>query len=67
MKRGAKRVLGCVVHHDFSSDTPVKLSQSPIEKIFMTNTIALRPEQKFKQLEEISIAPLIADEIIKLS
>ena len=67
LKRGAKRVLGCVVHHDFSSDTPVKLSQSPIEKIFMTNTIALRPEQKFKQLEEISIAPLIADEIIKLS
>lgn len=63
LKRGAKRVLACVIHHDFSPKAKEVLSKSPIEKIFMSNSIALKPEQKFKQLEEISIASLIAQEI----
>ncbi len=67
LKRGAKRVIACIVHHDFSPKAPKLLSlpNSPIEKIFTTNTIELKPEQKFSQLEEVSIAPLIADEIKK--
>ena len=63
LKKGAKRVLACVVHHDFSRNAIVKLNQSPIEKIFMTNTIALQPGQKFPKLVEISVAPLIAEEL----
>ncbi len=63
MKRGAKRVLACVVHHDFSPNAAKVLGNSPIEKIFMSNTIALKPGQKFQSLKEVSIAPLIADEI----
>lgn len=66
LKRGAKRVLACVVHHDFSPHAKEILSKSPIEKIFMSNSIALKPEQKFKQLQEISIAPLVAHEIKNL-
>lgn len=63
LKRGAKRVLACIVHHDFSPNAEKILSSGPIEKIFMSNSIALKPEQKFKQLKEVSIAPLIANEI----
>lgn len=66
LKRGAKRVLACVVHHDFSPNAVTILSKSPIEKIFMSNTIALKPEQKFSKLNEISIAPLIEQELKKL-
>ena len=66
LKRGAKRVLACVVHHDFSPNAEIILSKSPIEKIFMSNTIALKPEQKFSKLKEISIAPLIEQELRKL-
>ncbi len=66
LKRGAKRVLACVVHHDFSPNAETILSKSPIEKIFMSNTIALLPEQKFSKLNEISIAPLIEKELKKL-
>lgn len=66
IKRGAKRVIACVVHHDFSGNAKTRLSKSPLEKIFMTNTIALKPDQKFKTLEEISIAPLMASEIKNL-
>ncbi len=67
LKRGAKKVIACIVHHDFSPNASKLLSlpNSPIEKIFTTNTIELKPEQKFSQLEEISIAPLIAEEIKK--
>ncbi len=66
LKRGAKRVLACIVHHDFSPNAKEILVKSPIEKIFMSNSIALKPGQKFPQLKEISIAPLIAHEIKNL-
>lgn len=66
LKRGAKRVLACVVHHDFSSKAAEILEKSRIEKIFMSNTIALQPYQKFPKLNEISIAPLIEQELKKL-
>ena len=66
LKRGAKRVLACVAHHDFSPDAKTILSASSIEKIFISNSIQLKPEHKFIQLEEISIAPLIANEIKKI-
>ncbi len=66
LKRGAKRVLACIVHHDFSPNAKEILAKSPIEKIFMSNSISLKTGQKFRQLEEISIAPLIAQEIKNL-
>ena len=66
LKRGAKRVLACVVHHDFSPKAAEILEKSRIEKIFMSNTIALKSEQKFSKLNEISIAPLIEKELKKL-
>lgn len=63
LKQGAKEVLAAVVHHDFTTDAHRRLENSPLKKFFTTNTIALKPEQKFPKLEEISIAPLIADEL----
>jgi len=62
-----KKIYAAVVHHDFSPTAPMLLnsSTSPIEKIYTTNTINLKPEQKFDKLEEISIASLIANEIKK--
>lgn len=66
LKRGAKRVIACVAHHDFSPIAKTILEKGPIKKIFMSNSIALKPEHKFKQLEEVSIAPLIVKEIKNL-
>jgi len=64
LDRGASRVLTAVTHHDFSPTAPAKLQNSLIEKIFSTDTIFLREDQKIEKLTEVSIAPLIA-EIIK--
>ena len=63
IERGAKKVLAVVAHHDFSGSAPEKLQDSKLEKLFSTNTIALKPEQKFDKLHEISIASLFADEL----
>ena len=54
------------VGRDFSKNAVPILSKSPLEKIFMSNTIALKPEHKFSKLKEISIAPLIEKELKKL-
>jgi len=63
LKQGAKKVFAVVVHHDFSLTAPHLLHKSPIEKIYSTNTILLTSKQKFNKLEEISVAPLIVEEI----
>lgn len=63
LERGATQVLTAVIHHDFSPSAPKKLQNSSISRIFTTNTIELKDDQKFEKLTEISIAPLIADEI----
>jgi len=63
LTRGAKNVYAAAVHHDFTCDAPKRLEQSKLKKFFSTNTIALKPEQKFSKLEEISAAHLIAEEL----
>lgn len=63
IERGATQVFTAVVHHDFSPNAPQKLKDSSISRIFTTNSIELKKEQMFDKLTEISIAPLIAQEI----
>ncbi len=63
INRGATRVLAAVVHHDFSESAPKKMQESKLEKLFTTNTIYLRPEQRFEKLHEISVASLVSNEL----
>jgi len=63
IERGAKKVVAAIAHHDFSTSAPKKLQESKLEKIYSTNTIELKPEQRFDKLHEISIASLFADEL----
>lgn len=65
LQKGATNVIAAVVHHDFSAKAPKKLQDSKIEKFFTTDTIRLEEKQKFPKLEEISIAPLLGEEIKK--
>lgn len=66
LEKGATGALAAIVHHDFSSGTPEKLQASKLEKFFTTNTIALKEGQKFEKMQEVSIAPLIAQELSQL-
>jgi ribose-phosphate pyrophosphokinase len=63
MSKGAKRVIGAVVHHDFAPNTREKIEKSIIEKLFTTNTIVLREEDISSKIVEASVASLIAENI----
>lgn len=63
LERGAQAVYAAIAHHDFSAKAPQRLQNSKIEKFFTTNTIALKEEHVFEKLVEISVAPLIAEEL----
>ena len=63
LDRGATRVLTAVIHHDFGPKAPKQLQESVIEKVFTTDTIALKKEQKFKKLIEVSVAELVSQAI----
>lgn len=64
LKQGAKRAIAAIIHHDFTENAPKKIQDSKIEKFFTTNTIALRSDQKFEKLAEVSVAPLISKELV---
>lgn len=66
LERGAKEVYSAIVHHDFTKDAPQKLKNSPLKKLFTTDTIPLKTEQKFEEMEEISVASAIAEELKNL-
>lgn len=67
LKKGAKKAFAAVVHHDFTKDAPSILQKSPLEKLFVTDTVALPEDQKIPKLVEISVASLIAEELRQLS
>jgi len=66
LQHQAKKVYAAIVHHDFSPNAKKILLEAPIEKIYTTNTIYLKSEQRFDKLIEVSVAPLIAAEIKKI-
>jgi len=60
LKEGAHEVLAAITHHDFSPEAPQKIEKSPIKKLFTTNTIKLKDNQRIAKLVEVSVAPLIS-------
>ncbi len=62
-KNGAKEIYAAIVHHDFSPNAHQFLQSSIIKKIYTTNTIELKKADQFSKLQEISVAPIIAQEL----
>lgn len=60
IEKGAKKVLVFATHPVFSEDASKVLQNSPVEKVIVCDTIDIPPEKKFKKLEVISVARLIA-------
>ncbi|CAN5225294.1 ribose-phosphate diphosphokinase [soil metagenome] len=66
LEKGATGTLAAIVHHDFKEGIAEKLQSSHLEAFFTTNTIALKDDQKFAKLKEVSVASLIAEELKNL-
>ncbi|MCM8765536.1 MAG: ribose-phosphate pyrophosphokinase [Candidatus Omnitrophica bacterium] len=63
---GAKKVFGAVTHAVLSGDAVQKIGNSPIEKLFVTNTIPIPQEKKHPKICVLSIAPLLAEAIKRI-
>lgn len=66
VERGAKQVFAAAVHPIFSGDAPTMLEQSPIEKLYITDTLQLAEEQKSDRIEVLTVAPLLAEAIMRI-
>ena len=63
-KKGAKKVFAACTHGIFSGKAIERINDSPIEKIYVTNTIPRRSDEgKCLKIEVLSVAELFADAI----
>jgi ribose-phosphate pyrophosphokinase len=62
-RKGAKRVFGACTHPILSGSAVQRLQNSPIEKLFVTDTVPLQAESK--RIEVISVSKLFAEAIIR--
>lgn len=63
---GARRVFACITHPIFSGPAIDRISSSCIDKLIVTNTVPLLTPTP-SNVEQISIAPLIAEAILRTS
>lgn len=63
IQHGAKKVIAFATHADFVSATRTILSESPLERIYVTDTIAIKKEWQFSKLTVLSVTDLIAQAI----
>ncbi len=62
-QKGVEEIIVFVTHPVFSKEAPQILQESPVEKVFVTDTIQVQPHERFEKLEILSVAHLIAEDI----
>lgn len=65
-ENGAKEVYACCTHPVLSGPAIERIQNSKIKKLVVTNSIALPEEKKIDKIVNLSVAPLIAEAIIRI-
>ncbi len=65
-KNGASRIFACATHGLLGGNAVEKINNSPIIECVVTNTIPIPPEKKSEKIKVLSVAPLIAEAIIRI-
>ncbi len=65
-EKGVRRVLALVTHGVFSSGSMEMIDDSPIERLFVTDSIEDRPTDLSAKIELVSIAPLLGEAIRRI-
>lgn len=65
-KHGAKKIIAACVHGVLSKNAVEKINESPIEKLFITNSIPLPQNKKSDKIVQISIAEMLAVAVKKI-
>jgi ribose-phosphate pyrophosphokinase len=65
-ERGARRIYAAAVHGVFASGALERIEHSPIEKVFVTDTIPLPDGAATDKIEILTVAPLLAEAIMRI-
>ena len=66
VERGAKRVLAMVTHGVLTEGSMKRLEASPIEKLFITDTVENHPVKLSDKVETVSVAPVFGEAIRRI-
>ncbi len=64
---GAKSVYACCTHAVLSGPAIERIKDSVIEKLVVTDTIPLTPEKQIDKIDVVSVAPMFAKAITRIS
>ena len=65
-KFGAKEIYACCTHAVLTDPALSRLAQSEIKELIVTNTIPLPPTKKHPKIKVSSVAPILAETIIRI-
>jgi ribose-phosphate pyrophosphokinase len=63
---GARRVFAAVTHGVFSPDAMERIDKSPIEALFVTDTVETQPVTYSPRIEVVTVAPLFGEAIRRI-
>lgn len=66
MREGARRVTACTTHAVLSGPAVERIARSPLEKLFLLDTVPLPPEKELPNITVLSAAPLFAEAIERI-
>ncbi len=65
-KFGAKEIYACCTHPVLTDPALSRIAQSNIKELIVTNTIPLPPSKKHDKIKVLSVAPILAETIIRI-
>jgi len=63
LERGAREVYACATHGIFAGSAAPLIQQSVIREVIVTNTIPLPNGARYPKIQQVTIAPLLAETI----
>ncbi len=64
--RGASAVHACCTHPILSGSAIEKIADSPLQTLLVTDTVPLPEDKKIPKIKVLSVAPLLADAILRI-
>ncbi len=65
-EKGAKRIIAAATHAVLSGEAIKRLTESPIEKIIVTDTIDVPASKKIPKLEILSVSEVFSEAILRI-
>ncbi|HEV2126531.1 MAG TPA: ribose-phosphate pyrophosphokinase [Chloroflexota bacterium] len=66
LERGAREVIACATHGIFAGNAVDLIQDSRIKEVVVTNTIPLRDGARRDKIDQVSVAPLLAEAIRRI-